>query len=425
MSIRYLVFWILLTCSSVIAQPQGYNYDESQVPDYTLPEILISESGEMINSVDKWETLRRPELLRLFASQVYGKVPEAEVKVSFTKWEQDKDALSGLATRKQIIMRIRGNGQTQMVHLLIYIPNEASKPVPSFLGINFYGNHTIHPDPEIVMTGSWVRNNESFGITENQATEASRGVRASRWPVEMILKRGYALANIYYGDIDPDYDDYFQNGIHPLFYQEDQSKPLPDEWGSIGAWAWGMSKALDYLIEDNEINGEQVAVLGHSRLGKTSLWAGTTDPRFSMVITNDSGCGGAALSRRKFGETVQRINTSFPHWFCDNFVQYNDNEAELPIDQHQLISLIAPRPVYVASAEEDLWADPKGEYLSAYHATKVYELYNLKGLSSEDPPPTDQPLKTTQIGYHRRSGGHDVTDYDWEQFLDFADLHFK
>ncbi len=394
------------------------------IPNDALPELLVSNDGIVISNFEDWENIRRPEILELFEKNVYGEIPNKEIDINYKLLKIDNDALDGKAIQKEIIATFSNGKESLEMNMLIFLPKNVKKPVPVFMGMNFYGNQTIHPDPNITITPSYVKNNEDFLITNNKATELSRGVRSHRWPIERILERGYGIVSIYYGDIDPDFDDDFQNGIHKLFY-EDGEQPKPNEWGSIATWAYGLSKAMDYLVTDKDIDKNKVAVIGHSRLGKTALWAGAMDKRFAITISNDSGCGGAALSRRRQGETVKKINTSFPHWFCKNFHLYNDKEEDLPVDQHMLIGLIAPRPVYVASASEDQWADPEGEYLSLYHSGSVYNLYGLENLRSDTMPEVNQSQTIGNMGYHIRSGKHDLTLFDWEKYMDFADVQFN
>lgn len=385
------------------------NYDESKVPEYELPDPLICEDGAKVTTAEQWKTTRRAEILSLFNDQVYGYCPGEQAPVIAELVEENSNALNGTAVRRQIKIWFREDKSGPCVGLLLHFPNTPKSTFPTFLGYNFKGNHSISGNPAILINPF--------------KTHEERGVAARRWPLEMIIERGYATATACYFDVDPDVND-MTDGVHALYYQNGQTHPAPNGWGAISAWAWGLSRILDYLETVDEIDAARVAVHGHSRLGKTALWAAARDERFAIAISNDSGCGGAALSRRCFGETLAIINNSFPHWFCNNFKKYNGNEAALPIDQHELISLITPRPVYVASATEDLWADPLGEFLSAAHAESVYALFDKPGLQTRQQPQPGISIGDF-VGYHLRVGKHDVLKEDWEHFLNFADRHFE
>lgn len=412
----------VMTMTAATGLSRDVNYDENKVPAYALPDPLVCQDGTRVVDADTWRSKRRPEILGLFESHMYGRMPGPPERCSVEVLSQDDKALGGKARRREVRCHFKNGPQQAHMDLLIYLPPGVDTAVPVFVGLNFFGNHTIHSDPEIALNTEWMQANKALGIENNRATEASRGVRSSRWPVELILSRGYGLATVYCGDLDPDFHDGFKNGVHPLFAPKGVAVRPDDAWGTICAWAWGLSRAMDYFETDSAIDAKRVAVLGHSRLGKTALWAGACDERFSVVISNDSGCGGAALSRRRIGERIDHITKSFPHWFCGKFTSYCNRENELPMDQHMLIALMAPRPCYVASAVEDKWADPNGEFLSAKHAESVYRLFGKEGIPVDTMPAADTPAHGT-LAYHIRSGKHDLSLYDWERYLDFADRH--
>ena len=344
----------------------------------------------------------------LLASALCGRAQESGVIVP--KYGSEPLKINSVEEWEQVHRPVIMN--TPII-ILMYLPANAKGPVPAFLGMNFKGNHQTHTDPDITPS-------PNAPVTKG---DPERGAASRRWPMEYIVENGYAVVTLNRDNVDPDFDDGFQNSVHPLFYAEGQTYPKANEWGTIGAWAWSLSRVMDYLVTDKDIDSNKVAVIGHSRLGKTALWAGATDTRFAIAISNNSGCGGAALSNREVGESVEVINRAFPHWFCDNYNKYRNNEEALLVDQQGLIALMAPRPVYVASATLDQWADPEGEYLSALYASPVYELYGLQGLTTPMPAP-EQPMNSGHVGYHLRTGKHDILLYDWQQYIDFANRHF-
>ena len=377
-----------------------------------LPDPLIAADGSKITTAVQWREKRRPELLEFFTREMYGRNPGRSEKLVSEVFDREPQALGGKATRLQIAIYPGGKPGPRM-DLLVYLPNAAKGPVPAIIGLNFEGNHAIHSDPGIRLTDSWVK--------EQPATEASRGNNAKQWPVEEILARGYALATIYREDVCADRQPYFESGAQSLFPELQKGD---DNFGCIAAWAWSLSRTLDVLEKEPTIDPKRVAVFGFSRLGKAALWAGACDERFAMVISNESGAGGAKLFHRGIGEDITRLNTVFPHWFARNFRNYSGKDTELPFDQHLVISLIAPRPIYVASALEDKHSDPEGEFAAAKAAEPVFRLLGADGLPAETWPAVDTSVQGG-IGYHVRAGKHDVTDFDWQQYLTFADKHLK
>lgn len=383
-------------------KPDYINTDPSKIPAYKLPDPLVMADGRKVRTAEQWYSERRPELLNLFETEMFGKAPGRIDGTTFEVVEEDRNALGGKAIRRQVKVDFNRSGRYIMV--LMYLPNDAKGPVPAFMGLNFNGNATVNPDPAILYPEA--AHAKAYGVY----TECPRGSQASRWPVDEIVRRGYALVTFHTSDVDPDFDDGFGNGVTPFIYKDGQEYPEPDQWGTISAWAWGMSRVLDYLETDPDIDATKVSTIGHSRLGKTALLAGARDERFAMVISNDSGCGGAALSRRRYGETIRFITGNFPHWFCGNFLKYVENEEALPFDQHEFLALIAPRPLYVASAEDDSWTDPVGEQMSWQAAQDVYDFLGLE---------------RGRTRYHIREGEHGLTLTDWLKYLDFADDYLK
>jgi hypothetical protein len=423
---RRIVAGVLIQCSvwtavlPVAAEP---NYDEAKVQSFSLPDVLAGPDGSPAATADAWRNIARSHQLSLLEKNVYGRQlpPAFTFPVGDVERAEVTLADGVRATRLQARLRMGQAKEAPLVDVLLYLPvPAASDPAPVFLNLNFKGNQAEHPDPGIHLCRAWLPNDEKSGIVNNRATEASRAAHTRRWPVETMLSRGYGMATACYGDIFPDRPDGRADSVLTSLGRPVTGELPPDEPGAIAAWAWGLSRILDWLIRLPEVDPTRVIVVGHSRNGKAALWAGACDERFAMVVSNESGCGGAALERRSYGETIADITARFPHWFCPTFATYAGREDQLPTDAHVLLAMAAPRPLYVASAIDDRWADPRGEFLAAVAAGPVWKLFGMTGLGTTAWPAVDTPVGV-RIGYHVRSGGHDLLEYDWLQFADFAD----
>ncbi|MCE9631029.1 MAG: DUF1080 domain-containing protein [Planctomycetia bacterium] len=415
----WLTIGLVMVMSAVTAAEP--NYDEAAVGPYTLPDVLAGPNGVPAKTADDWTARSRPHQLALLEQSVYGRrLPGVPVSVVGAVERADVDLADGAkAVRLQARLRLGDAADAPTTDVLLYLP-ASGLPAPVFLNLNFKGNQAEHVDPGIRLCEAWLPDDAAAGIVDHKATQASRGASAHRWPVETLLARGYGMATACYGDVFPDRPDGRAASAVVSLGRPVAGELPADEPGAIATWAWQLSRILDWLVTLPEVDARKVIVMGHSRNGKAALWAGACDERFAMVVSNESGCGGAALERRSYGETIAAITGRFPHWFCPAFATYAGREVDLPCDQHVLLALTAPRPLYVASAVEDRWADPRGEFLAAVAASPVWNLFGLVGLGTGDSPAVDSPIGST-IGYHVRSGKHDLLEVDWVRFADFAD----
>jgi hypothetical protein len=372
------------------------NYDESKVGEYQLPKLLVTESGQSVSTSEQWENIRRPEILKLFEDHVYGQVPKDFDDIKFKVINQDKKAMNGKATLKKVAITVSRNNKSVTMNLLMFTPNKVKKPVPMFLVINHRGIKTM---------------------------DVTRQNKDGFWPAEEVIEAGYGISGFDVIDVAPDDKVKFTEGILDKLYPEQLE--MDNGMRALGAWGWGAARAIDYFEKDKSVDATQIISVGHSRGGKSSLWFGAQDKRVAITVSNESGNTGAALSRRNFGESVDRITTNFPYWFCPNYRKYAGNEDKLPVDQHMLIALIAPRAVYVASAAEDLWADPKGQYLALKEAQPVFNLYGIETDLPPKMPEVNEQIIRSHAGFHNREGKHNMTPYDWQQFIKFADAYFN
>jgi len=394
------------------------NYDEARVGSYALPNPLVLINGKQVRDAKTWHQKRRPEIVRLFEENQYGRSPGRPAGMSFNLFDKGTPAFDGKAIRRQVTVYFSSDKNGPKMDLLIYVPAAAKKPVPLLLNLSFSANSSTVNDPGVKVGEVWGRDKKKI--------PAGQGMSFGRMDVVRLLDRGFGFATVYYGDIDPDFEGGISFGVRTLYLKPGQKEPAPDEWGSIAAWAWGLSRVMDYMETDPGVDAKRVAIMGVSRLGKTVMWAGAHDTRFAMVIASCSGEGGAALSRRNYGETIAHLTapTRYSYQFCANYQKFADHVDQFPVDAHMLIALIAPRPVLLQTGDKDFWSDPKGEFLAAVAAEPVFRLLGKQGLGTDQWPASGQPILHT-IGYYMHAGGHGTIPSDWDQFLKFMDMHLR
>jgi hypothetical protein len=414
MHLRLVPAGLFLFSSALFAQTAEKpkipaNYDESLVGTYTLPDPLTFPDGKKVRNARDWYQKRRPQILELFEENMHGHSPARPAAMKFEVFEKGAPAFDGKATRRQVTIYFTGDKNGPKADLLLYLPAAAKGRVPVLLNLSFSPNSNTVDDPGVKPGEMWNRDHQRVPAPQG------RGIgRVTR--LRDFLDNGFGFATIYYGDIEPDFEGGAQHGIRGAFPQND--------WGAIGAWAWGLSRAMDYLETDPGVDAKRVAILGISRLGKTVLWAGAQDTRFAMVIASCSGEGGAALSRRNYGETVKNLNVNFGYQFAQNYQKFGDNVNALPVDANILLSLIAPRPLLLQTGDKDNWSDPRGEFLAAVAAGPVWRLLGKDDLGTTEMPAPGVPILRT-LGYEMHAGGHGTVPSDWDVFLKFMQLHLK
>ncbi len=388
-----------------------------------LPDPLVMLDGTKVTSKEQWEAKRRPELRALFEHYMYGRTPPTPAAVTAKVLFEDAKAFGGKGTLREVELTT-GPAGWPTIYVLVAVPNGAKGPVPCLFGPNFQANHVLVADERVrVSTAPW-QYPKSPGLVDGKATAAGRGKVLDVWPFEQALDRGYAVATFYAGDVQPDRPN-VREGMRTVLPQP-EGKPVGDETATVASWAWGTSRVVDHLLTDKGIDGKRLAVVGHSRLGKTALLAGAFDDRIAVVIPSQAGVGGSGPSRHAdpMAESAKKITTTFPHWFCGNYVKLAADPSKLPFDQNGLVALCAPRPVLFSNAADDLWANPSGQFEVLKAAAPVYKLLGVEGVGSDSPPPAGE-LLASRLGYFVRPGKHSMTPVDWKAYLDFADKWMK